>query len=281
MTLRVLIHDVGHGQAVHIFTPNGKAIVIDLGCRANFSPLTWLKNDRGPIIDSLIVTHPHGDHIDEILLLKDLGFTIGQFWRPKWLDNGKVYEQNQSNYGEKLDAYYQLSDSYTRSISKGENIHDPIVNGGVSINVFASQDCGQSNINNHSGVVSIEYEDSTIMIPGDNEPASWRSLLNQPNFVTALKKTDIFMASHHGRESGYCAEIFETKPWLCAISNGRVQDTDAAARYSAHALGWTVNRRNGLTSQRNCITTRSDGYIDIKVGINSNGGQAYLDVSIG
>ena len=30
MTLKIKIHDVGHGQAVHVFTPNGQTIVIDL-----------------------------------------------------------------------------------------------------------------------------------------------------------------------------------------------------------------------------------------------------------
>ena len=41
-----------------------------------------------------------------------------------------------------------------------------------------------------------------------------------------MNSANIFMASHHGRESGYCADIFEKKPNLCVVSDGRVQDTE-------------------------------------------------------
>ena len=64
--LKIIIHDIGHGQAVHAFTPNNQTIVIDLGCSDWFSPLKWLRKYT-ETIDSLIITHPHVDHIDEIL----------------------------------------------------------------------------------------------------------------------------------------------------------------------------------------------------------------------
>lgn len=280
MTLRVLVHDVGHGQAVHVFTPNGKAIVIDLGCRANFSPLGWLREGRSEI-DYLIITHPHGDHIDEMLLVNELGFHVRQIWRPKWLDEETVYSQNQYNYTEKLDAYFEMSNRYSAPVLPETDVAGSANNGGVIIDVFASSACGTSNINNHSGVVYIEYAGSGIMISGDNEPPSWRELLTQPGFVAALSKTDIFMASHHGRESGYCRDIFSKKPKLCVVSDGRVQDTDVRARYSGHALGWLVNSRSGKPQvERSCVTTRDDGFIDIEAGFHSNNTRRFLSVKI-
>ncbi len=95
MTLNIRIHNVGHGQSIHAFTPNGKIVVIDLGCSKDFSPLNWL-SAYSKKIDSLIITHPHGDHIDEILLLKK--FHIGQLWRPKWLEEQDIRKQNHSAY---------------------------------------------------------------------------------------------------------------------------------------------------------------------------------------
>lgn len=264
MTLKVLIHDVGHGQAVHIFTPKRQTVVVDLGCSASMSPLSRLKKQTSTI-DTLIITHPHGDHIDEFLQLKD-DFYVKHFWRPNWLDKTEVYKQNQSSYTEKLDAYFQMSDSYNEPIKPTEDACNSDVSG-VKIDVFYSSSCGESNINNHSMVVCLEYASSTIMIPGDNEPASWKKLLEQPSFVTALKKTDIFMASHHGRLSGYCNEIFKSKPMLCVVSDGRVQDTDAASRYSSHATGWKVHHRSGAKSgDRYRVTTRNDGDIEILAG---------------
>lgn len=77
MTPRILIHDVGHGQAVHAWTPTGELVVIDLGCSSAFSPLEWLSG-QSKTIDKLIITHPHGDHIDEFLLIKEMGFKARQ-----------------------------------------------------------------------------------------------------------------------------------------------------------------------------------------------------------
>lgn len=280
MTLRILIHDVGHGQSIHAFTPAGEVVVIDLGCSESFSPLEWLK-DQTLTIDSLIITHPHGDHIDEILKLDSIGFRVRQFWRPKWLPKQDVYAQNQANYTEKLDKYFEMSDSYTHPIPENELVGNPSVSGGVSIKKYASKSCGVSNINNHSGVVVFSYSGSKVIIPGDNEPASWRVLKDRTDFQSSVSNADIFMASHHGRESGYFSELFELfSPSLCVISDSRAQDTNASSRYSAHAKGWTVHKRDGGESKkRYCVTTRSDGYIDISIGKNSNG-KNFLSVEI-
>ena len=280
MTLRILIHDVGHGQAVHAWTPAGELIVIDLGCSSAFSPLEWLSGQT-KTIDNLIITHPHGDHIDELLLIYEMGFIVRQLWRPRWLEKKSVYEQNQSAYSEKLDAYFEMSDRFTGKIADSELVGNPVVSGGVSIKKFSSKNCGQSNINNHSGVIVFDYCGVTVVVPGDNEPASWHELLKQPDFVSAINRSNVFMASHHGRKSGYCADIFDRKPNLCVVSDGRVQDTDARDRYSHHAKGWKVKKRNDLPSEeRYCITTRRDGFIDISIGQNANG-KGYLSVEIG
>lgn len=281
--LKIIIHDVGHGQAVHAFTPDGKVVVIDLGTSANFSPLEWLSGSTRTI-DSLVVTHPHGDHIDEMLLIDKFGFNVRQFWRPKWLPKKDVYAANQATYQDKLDAYFELSDRYSESIMDGELVGDPKVTGGVTIKEFASSNCGTKNINNHSGVVAFEHLGVRIVIPGDNEPPSWKELLKQPEFVSMVRDAHVFMASHHGRQSGYCTELFaalnDKSPRLCVISDAGVQDTDATQRYSYHAEGWRINSRSspGNARDRYCVTTRSDGYVAIEVGTNQSG-DTYLSVT--
>lgn len=281
--LKIIIHDVGHGQAVHAFTPDGKVVVIDLGTSADFSPLVWLR-DRTKTIDSLVITHPHGDHIDEMLLLDSLGLDVRQLWRPKWLPKEVVYAANQSAYQDKLDAYFEMSDRYSHPIKDGELVGDPKVTGGVTIKKFASSNCGTSNINNHSGVIAFEYLGARIVIPGDNEPPSWKELLKKPDFVSMVEDAHVFMASHHGRQSGYCPELFaalnDAAPRLCVISDGRVQDTDATQRYSYHAEGWSVGSRSmpDTEEERYCVTTRSDGVVEIEVSVDQSG-SAYLSVT--
>jgi len=278
MTLHICIHNVGHGQAVHAATPNNQIIVIDLGCSGDFSPLKHLKTVTDTI-DYLIITHPHGDHIEEMLELETLGFKGRQFWRPGWLLEEEVRAANQSNYSDRLDAYFANSQGmFTEPLQDHERVGNPIVNGGVTITEFASATCGTSNINNHSGVIIFEYLGVKIVIPGDNEPASWNALLQIPAFVDAISGTDIFMASHHGRESGYCSALFNAmSPKLCIVSDGRVQDTDATTRYSSHASSWNVQSRSGAAPEkRKCLTTRTDGSIEIIVGQNNNG--RYMEV---
>lgn len=280
MTLHISINNVGHGHSIHALTPNGKTIVIDLGCTDTFSPLAMLRK-RTSVIDYLIITHPHGDHIDEILELDRMGFYVHQLWRPKWLPEADVRKANQSDYKEKLDRYFKMNDGFNNEIKVGEFTGDPDVSGGVSIETHASSDCGTSNINNHSGVVVFSYCGLKVVIPGDNESASWNSLLANKSFVNDVSNADIFMASHHGRESGCSSEVLKiANPRLCVVSDGRVQDTDATQRYYHYARGWKVHNRSGKASEdRYCVTTRSNGAVDIKIG-NDDDGSRFLSVHI-
>jgi beta-lactamase superfamily II metal-dependent hydrolase len=280
MTLKIFVHDVGHGHSIHAFTPNGQVVVVDLGCSSQFSPLEWLRKKTNTI-DSLIISHPHGDHIDEIERLSAHGFTVRQLWRPRWLTEEDVRKANQKTYAQKLDTYFEMNNQYTGLIASGTLVGDPAVSGGVCIQQFASRECGTSNINNHSGVIVFTYQGVKVIIPGDNEPPSWKALLELPEFVSAIDGAHVFLASHHGRESGYHSELFKCmKPKLCLVSDGRVQDTDATSRYSGHAAGWNVRSRSDNSSvQRSCLTTRSDGTIVMKVGANALNKNSFLAVS--
>lgn len=281
MTLRVVVHDVGHGQAIHVFCPDSQIAVIDLGCSNSFSPLRWLRDQTGTI-DLLFVTHPHGDHIDEVLLLAELGFSVRQLVRPAWLSDEEIYAANGADDAGKVACYLLYSsDKKNTPIPADEYVGNPAVNGGVKIQHFFSSACGRSNINNHSAVVVIEYAGSKIVIPGDNEGPSWKALLENYDFRAAITGASVFVASHHGRLSGYYPDLFadNRKPALCIVSDAEVQDTDARDRYSYHATGWIVHSRGGTASEtRYAVTTRSDGPIDILAGIRTDG-QRFLSVT--
>ncbi|MBN1505139.1 MAG: MBL fold metallo-hydrolase [Candidatus Eisenbacteria bacterium] len=275
MSLRVVFHKVGAGQSVHVFSPNGRLIVVDLGSSAEFSPLTWLRRQRQDI-DLLIVTHPHGDHLQEILALDRLDFQIQQFFRPGGLSEADVYGANQRRYQRHVAAYLQLAAAYSAPISAPEHpIQNPDRLGGASLSIYAPPGQGRANINNLSLVVVLKYASSTIVIPGDNEPSSWQALLQDPAFVAELTNVAIFMASHHGRQSGYCAQLFAAdgrKPRLFVISDGTARDTDAAPSYSRNARGWTVHSRSGRPGEkRYALTTRADGPVDVVAGYQPSG----------
>lgn len=268
MSLAINIYNVGHGLAIHMLTPNGKTIVLDLGCSEDFSPLLLLQN-RTTQIDSLIITHPHGDHIEDIK--NRYKFDIIQLSRPKWLSKSDVEEANKG-YDTEIDEYFILSDSYSQSVNQGSSVFDPENNGGVKILTFSTPDCGKSNINNHSIVTIIEYCGSKVVIPGDNESSSWSKLLENSEFVKAISGMSVFVASHHGRESGFCSDVFKNnKPKISIVSDGRKVDTDATSRYSSVSTGWSVYDPNGNKEIRKCLTTRNDGSIEVLIGSNNSG----------
>ncbi|MFZ0091286.1 MAG: hypothetical protein WAL63_17385, partial [Solirubrobacteraceae bacterium] len=65
---------VQHGSATWLRMPNGENNVIDLGTgsvnngQATFSPVDWIRRKHGVTrLDALVITHPHKDHIDDIV----------------------------------------------------------------------------------------------------------------------------------------------------------------------------------------------------------------------
>ena len=145
---------------------------------------------------------------------------------------------------------------------------------------FIPSQASTGNLNNHSVVTVLEYSGVKILIPGDNEPPAWDELLNRPDFVTAIAGTHVLVASHHGRDSGFHIPLFNHfHPLITLISDGRVVDTSATARYTNVTQGRPVTRRNGARQDRKCVTTRNDGHIEVVVDVNS-AGQGTLGVTI-
>jgi beta-lactamase superfamily II metal-dependent hydrolase len=268
--LEVTIWDVQHGSAAFISTPTGKKLAIDLGVGsfknpsdATFSPLKHLRNKGGHTsLDALIITHPHTDHIDDIVNLHLLKPVM--ILAPKGIDRVLVRKGNKSKDKTVIDTYFEWIDSYNQPVTPGKEMSNP-TEWGCSIQWFFPVYDGP-NLNNYSIVTVLSYAGSTIVIPGDNEAPSWKSLLEQTAFVNVIKNTNVFVASHHGRESGYHADVFKHfKPKLCVVSDTNDIPTSVTDKYTYQAEGMTVFNRETKTDEiRKTVTTRSDDSIYIK-----------------
>ena len=267
MPLRLIVWNVQHGSAACIQTPNGKNIVIDLGAGDTFSPLQHLRQNGIQKLDHVTITHPHMDHIDDILNFDWL--TPGTLLTPKHLTeedirggNSKASEEAEA----KIRKYLEIRRRYSGTLTPQEDVCLPANNGDVSIQSFVPTQSSLGNLNNHSVVTVLEYSGVKILIPGDNESASWEELLGQQRFVNAIADTNVLVASHHGRESGFYRPLFDHfQPLITLISDGRAVDTSATNRYSALTKGWKVSRRNDFQQQRKCVTTRNDGHIEVTI----------------
>lgn len=284
----VVFWDVQHGHSTYIKTPNNRHIVVDLGTgdysgkNLEFSPLRHLKYKYGvQQLDYVIITHPHLDHIDDILNFDLLDPKV--FQRPKHISNDEVMEGVQEKDRKKFEKYCEINNRYSSPIEPDciNNTSKPENWGGLKIQSFTTSTCNHNNFNNHSIVVVIEWATTKIVIPGDNEKCSFDELMARPSFMTAIKDADILLAPHHGRESGFNIDfVNQVNPKLTVVSDGRFCETSANARYSAKSSGWAVHKKSGKSETRKCLTTNSDGEVLIKFGYTSEN-KPYLSVTIG
>ncbi len=283
--LSLTIWDVQHGSATYVRTPGGKHMVVDLGVGStkngttSFSPLLHLRYNYGvQRLDEVLITHPHRDHLDDIFNF-DL-MNPGILRRPRHLTEQEIRAGNKPGDSAVLDKYFEIDRRYNSPIGPEDDPESPANNGGAAIMCFTPIKSSRSNLNNHSIVTFFTYANSTICLPGDNEGPSWRELLESPIFCALLSQTDILVAAHHGREAGYCDDIFQyCSPYLVLVSDGPLSDTSAIEKYRRKAKGWNVRSRStNQYTERWVLTTRSDGVIVVECF--SSGGQNYLEVSI-
>lgn len=284
--VEMVFWDVQHGHATYVKSPNGKHIVVDLGIGSHddnntaFSPLMHLKNNYGVNqLDFVIITHPHLDHIDDILNFDSLSPKV--LLRPKHLKDEEVYHDSLRDRDKpKFEKYIEINNRYNQNINDTDPVFvKPENYGGLQIQRFLPTGCPRDNFNNHSIVSVFSYADIKVVIPGDNEDESFQELLKNDAFIKAIDGADILLAPHHGRISGYYDDFVNlVYPRLTIVSDGRFCDTSANPRYSAKSRGWTVYK-SGKETNRKCLTTNSDGEVFVKFGYDVNG-KRFLNVRI-
>jgi len=276
MTLELVFWDVQHGSATYVKTPNGKHLVQDLGTGSyessdkEFSPLLHLKNKYEVAqLDHVTITHPHKDHIYDIVNFDAVSPRC--LSRSKHLPKEEILKNVKEEDMYLFDKYFEIDNRYSSPVSPEADPTLPANNGGVKMQQFVTSSCSTSNINNHSIVTVLSYAGSKVVLSGDNEMPSWKELLEKEEFREAVKGADILLAPHHGRDSGFCPELFECfRPWLTIISDGQFCDTSATDRYGKISRGWTVHHKDGQEEKRYCVTTRNDGVITVKLGYDAD-----------
>ena len=229
-------------------------------------------------LDYVVISHPHKDHINDIMNFDAL--SPRALTRPKHISANDIMKNVLDEDREIFEKYFEIDERYGESVSADTNPKYPKNNGGVEFNTFHPSECGMDNLNNHSIVSVVEYAESKIVIPGDNESPSWRELMVKDGFIDAVQDSDILLAPHHGRRSGFDSEIMGIiNPRLTIVSDGPYVDTSATSNYSSISRGWTVHKRSGGDETRYCVTTRSDGVVVVYFGYQEDSSR-YIDVRI-
>jgi beta-lactamase superfamily II metal-dependent hydrolase len=264
--MRVEIFDVGHGQCAVITSPNGRRLMIDCGNRIKddrfWSPSLHFRDE---FFDLLALSNLDEDHICsfdsmlkstriaqilsnpsigalELSLLKKDGMGAGALAVANWLANPGPPEPLHDFGPTKIRWHYN---SFVTGVA--------------------------NETNELSLVLFIEYCGFKVIFSGDMEKPGWQKLLCDPSFRRDLVGTTMFVASHHGRENGQCAELFNWfRPELIVISDDekKYDSQDTNSWYAEHCTGAIVIA--DPRQRRYVMSTRKDGSMQIDVASNGS-----------
>lgn len=260
----IRIYDVEHGDCFLILSAQNEAVLIDCGYN---STTGWrpadglLKQGFGSRrkLHHVVLTHPDQDH------LADLPNVLEQL-RPL-----HVWQHPQLHLKTLFELKETLSKAQQAYLSQGKTTSElqPL----EAARQFKTMELRQFYLPlgsvrdaNDLSLVSFITEDGfTVCMPGDLHTRGWTLHLQNEAFRYWLRETNLLIASHHGRPTGYCAKVFEyLYPKLIIISDkeqAKGRQLTKRAPYRDHAKG--VKLDDG--SFRRVITTRGDGRIRIVV----------------
>jgi beta-lactamase superfamily II metal-dependent hydrolase len=253
--MRVEIFDVGHGSAALVIADNNNLALFDCGHDdAGFRPSLYLP-PRWRAVQWLVVSHYDSDHVSDLAelrakmpierLLSNPTITVDEIRRLK-LREGPLRTG--------MSALLEMKSGF------GGLVDEPDL-AGITIPYFFNNYLRFQDMNNLSIVAFVKYDDFCIVFPGDIERPGWLELLKRADFRQCLAQVKVFVASHHGRESGYCEEVFYyCKPDIVVISDKSIQYDTQEHCYDSHAKGMDFTR----DGRRYVLTTRCDGHISME-----------------
>jgi beta-lactamase superfamily II metal-dependent hydrolase len=264
--MEIRIFDVTHGFCAYLIGDNGNVMLFDCGHngRTGFRPSDYLPAHGCTDIEHLIIQNFDQDHISDLSNLMRV-LTVQRFFR------------NQSISADQLQSIKEKAGPITTSMQTAIDMHrdyiypvkNPPVFPSTEFKTFWNSYPTFVDTNNLSVVSFIHYDGMGMVFPGDLEKEAWNELLKRESFRDHLRRVSIFVASHHGRENGYCEDVFKyCSPHIIIISDKEITHETQKQNYAKHASGvpW-----NGGPERRYILTTRSDGMIKITKQI----GQGY------
>lgn len=265
--MKIHIFDVSHGFCAYLIADNGNVMLFDCGHneRTGFRPSDYLPRNGCRGIEKFFITNFDEDHISDLPNLVQR-LPIGIFYR------------NRSIEADTLRDLKLQSGPISSAMESCLNLHTNYIHAVTNPPEFPNIDCTTyfnnypvfTDTNNLSLVTFIKYDNFSIIFPGDLERQGWLELLKNDAFKRDLGKVNVFVASHHGREDGYCEEVFNyCNPAIVIISDKEIVHDTQKQLYQKHAKGISWN--NGEDT-RYVLTTRSDGTMTISKTV----GQPYF-----
>jgi hypothetical protein len=278
----VTIFDVEHGACAVLEHSNSpKLAMIDSGHNDSegWYPSQYLTEQRGRSeLDYLFITNADHDHMSDLNGLWEAGISVTTLCRSPGISAAdlrriKVRDAGGGCLSDDIERFLQVHEGYT-----GPNLYPFDQNmGGVTVKMFWNTYPTVRTTNDLSLATFFEFSGFKILFPGDLMRDGWLELLQREDFRDELDTTTVLVASHHGRDSGYCDEIFEQPefgriwhPQCVVFSDNSPQhgtQEGMAQKYGNRCTDRGIRTHGG--HQRWVLTTRDDGWIQFRVGADN------------
>lgn len=255
--MRFEILNVEHGFCAYAVGDDGKVLLFDCGHGSAICPSTYLPALDITGIHRFFVTNYDEDHISDLPAVRQ-NLDIDILTRNDDIDINQIRSLKTPPISSAMEELLSMINSYTGYVNPQQL--DPE---GLSVQCFYNPYPKFTDTNNLSLLTFLKLGHTMFALGGDLERNGWLELLKNPRVRDLLKYVDVFVASHHGRESGYCREVFNyCNPRLIVMSDGPIRhDTQRmASTYANHAVGGWISTSQGQDF-RKVVTTRNDGNI--------------------
>jgi beta-lactamase superfamily II metal-dependent hydrolase len=241
---------------------NSNLMLFDCGHKSEpeFRPSTYLRSLGQGSVEYLFISNFDEDHISDLHNVREL-LDVKSLVKNPTISADQLRDLKLEQSGEISTAMESMLSMMTTYTGGPLNPAPSFPN--VSYTTFrnAHPFGNGTDTNNISLVTFLTIGQTTIFIPGDLEVAGWHELLQNPDFAQRLRTINIFVASHHGRQNGYCPEVFtehNCRPNVIVFSDSNIVHAtqEMTAIYANWATGITHNGQN-----RSVLTTRNDGSI--------------------
>jgi beta-lactamase superfamily II metal-dependent hydrolase len=272
MVLRIF--DVEHGACTMLAGPNDAMAMIDCGHNSTtgWRPSVFLRDTIGRShIDYLLITNADQDHLSDLSTLFGSGITVGNLFTNTQVTPATLrwIKQRSGPVTSDAEALLQMRSSFG---PPGSGIPFDRALGGVTVRAFNHSFPAFTNTNDLSCAFFIGFGPFKILFPGDLEKPGWKAHLQNPAFIAELRATTILVASHHGRESGFCEEVFQfLQPQAVVMSDKSIVHgtQEMVPQYRGKVCGDGIRLTNE-PDRRHVLTTRCDGDLVFQVEENGN-----------
>lgn len=252
--MKLTIQNVGHGLCISLIHQNGNVMLWDCGHQDNYRPSEFLVRLGVTQVDYFFVTNYDEDHISDLPDLRR-NIRLRSMYRNKSISAEQLRQLKLQGgpISPAMESMLDMIQSYT-----GGPLDPAPEFPGVRFKTFSNPySDGFPDTNNISLITFLECSGTKFIIPGDIETKGWLALLERHDFESELAEVNVFVASHHGREDGYCEDLFDIRrPDVVIFSDSSMKHAtqEMSQTYANHASGITFS---GTT--RYVLSTRNDG----------------------